>query len=141
MSQENVELVYRILDAFNRRDLGTFLGLIDPEVEFTTRVVRVEGEPHYHGHDGIRDWWQDLLATFPDFSIEAIEVRDLGENTLINAHIRGHGGDSDAPFEQRIWQANGWRNGKLVWWHTFDNEAEALPRLRPRPLNPPGFEE
>ena len=121
-----MERAHRAFDAFNRRHLGAFLGLIDPEVDFTTRVVQVEGDPHYHGHDGIREWWQDLLAIFPDFSIEAIEVRDLGENTLINAHIRGHGGDSDAPFEQKIWQATEWRNGKVVRWQTFDNEADAL---------------
>jgi hypothetical protein len=35
MSQENVERAYRAVDAFNRRDLGSYLALIDPEVEFT----------------------------------------------------------------------------------------------------------
>ncbi len=35
MSQENVELVYRVIDAFNRRDLGAYLVLMDPDVEFT----------------------------------------------------------------------------------------------------------
>ena len=28
MSQENVELVYRFIDAFNRRDLDSFLALL-----------------------------------------------------------------------------------------------------------------
>ena len=88
--------------------------------------LQVAGDPHYHGHEGIREWWQDQLAVFPDFNIEAIEVLDLGEHTIIGARIRGRGGDSDAPFEQGIWQANEWRNGKLVWWQTFDTEADAL---------------
>src|SRR6185295_11609006 len=35
MSRENVDLSYRVIDAFNRRDLGAYLALIDPEVEFT----------------------------------------------------------------------------------------------------------
>ena len=45
MSQENVELVHRAYDAFNRRDLDAFLGFIDPEVDFTSRVVQVAGAP------------------------------------------------------------------------------------------------
>jgi hypothetical protein len=34
MSQENVELHYQVIDAFNRRDLGAYLALMDSEVEF-----------------------------------------------------------------------------------------------------------
>jgi hypothetical protein len=47
MSQENVERVYRAMDAFNRRDLDAFLALADPSVEFTPYVVGLEGS--YHG--------------------------------------------------------------------------------------------
>lgn len=49
MSQENVERAYRGYDAFNRRDLDTFLEFIDPEVEFTTRFLLMEGESEYRG--------------------------------------------------------------------------------------------
>jgi hypothetical protein len=43
MSQENVERLYRAYDAFNRRDLDAYLGLIDPEVELTPRIMELEG--------------------------------------------------------------------------------------------------
>jgi hypothetical protein len=33
MSQENVDLHHRVMDAFNRRDPGAYLALTDPEVE------------------------------------------------------------------------------------------------------------
>ena len=42
-------------------------------------------EGRYHGHDGIRRWWENLLDTFPDFTIEVIEVRDLGNLTIATA--------------------------------------------------------
>jgi ketosteroid isomerase-like protein len=38
MSQENVELVWRVFDAFNRRDLGTSLALTDEDVEGIPRA-------------------------------------------------------------------------------------------------------
>jgi ketosteroid isomerase-like protein len=125
MSRQNVERAYRAIDAFNRRDLDTFLGFMDPEVEFTTRFIELEGDPCYRGHDGIRKWWEDLLAFVPDFNLEVLDVRDLGDRTIGTVHVRGHGVDSDAPFEQRVWQAGEWRNGRLVWWQTFGSGAEA----------------
>jgi ketosteroid isomerase-like protein len=45
MSQENVDAARRVYDAFSQRDLDAFLGLMDAEVEFTTRFVQLEGAP------------------------------------------------------------------------------------------------
>ena len=42
-----MERIRRAFDAFNRRDLDAFLALIDPEVEFTTRYMEMEGDPYY----------------------------------------------------------------------------------------------
>jgi ketosteroid isomerase-like protein len=126
MSQENVERAYRGYDAFNRRDLDSFLGLMDPEVEFTTRFSKMEGAPQYRGHDGIREWWNDLVGIFPDLSFEVLEVRDLGDLLIAALHTRGHGVDSDTPFEETVWGAGEWRDGKVVWWQTFGSEGEAL---------------
>ena len=93
---------------------------------FTTRFGKMEGKPHYSGHDGIREWWEDLLGVFPDLSFDVVEVRDLGEPMIAALHLRGHGLGSDAPFEERVWTAGEWRDGKLVWWQMFGSEAEAL---------------
>jgi hypothetical protein len=54
MSEENVELVHRLADAFNQHDLDAFLGLIDPQAEFVSRIVELEGGEPYRGHDGMR---------------------------------------------------------------------------------------
>ena len=43
MSQENVERGLHAFEAFNRRDLDAFLGFMDPEGEFTTRFLQLEG--------------------------------------------------------------------------------------------------
>ena len=49
----------------------------------------------------------------------------MGEWTLLAARVSGHGADSDAPFEQAIWQAAQRRDAKIVSWATFDTQAEA----------------
>jgi ketosteroid isomerase-like protein len=124
MSQENAELAYRVYEAFSRRDLDAFLELMDDEVEAIPILVVVEGG--YHGHAGIRRWWENLLDVFPDYTLEVVEVRDLGEFTLGKSFARGHGRGSDTPFEETIWLLAGWRREKVVRWEVFRSEAEAL---------------
>jgi ketosteroid isomerase-like protein len=125
MSEENVERAHRAFDAFNRRDLDAFLDLMDPEVETVTDLASVEGRP-YRGHDGVRDWWRDLFAVFPDFHIEILEARDRGHFVIAHARRHGHGLDSGAPVEETVWQASEWRHGRVLWWQIFASEAEAL---------------
>jgi ketosteroid isomerase-like protein len=126
MSQENVELVYQFIDAFNRRDVESFLALCDTEVEYFSHVVELEGGGPYRGHDGIRRWWASLLAISPDFRVDIEEVRDLGDITLTRWRAHGHGAGSDVPMEQTQWAVGEWRHGKAVWGRVVLSEAEAL---------------
>ena len=126
MSQENVELFYRAIDAFNRRDLGAYLALMDPEVEFTPYEVSVQGGEPYRGHAGVRSWWEESFAVFPDLRAELYEVRDLGDRTFTHGRIRGQGAGSGASIERALWVAAEWRENMAVWWHTFESEAETL---------------
>jgi ketosteroid isomerase-like protein len=124
MSQGNAELTYRAFDAFNRRDLEASLALTDDDMEAVPRAARMEGS--YHGRDGVRRWWDDLLAVIPDFTIEVGDVRDVGDLTLTALNMRGHGAGSDVPLDETVWYVGRWRRGKCVWWRTFDTHAEAL---------------
>jgi len=64
MSQENVELLERAYDAFNRQELDEFLTFLDPNVKFEAATGVVEGS-FPDGHDGIREWWRDLFSVYP----------------------------------------------------------------------------
>jgi ketosteroid isomerase-like protein len=124
MSRENVELARRAYDAFNQRDWDAFLALMDDEVDAESRLVAIEGG--YHGHDGLRRWWNDFLGIFRDYTIEAEELRDLGDVTLTRFRARAHGVASDTPLVDPVWHLIRWRNGKCIWWRACSTEAEAL---------------
>jgi ketosteroid isomerase-like protein len=124
MSQENVELVYRAMDAFNRRDLDASLALMDDDVEVASRIVAIEGG--LRGHDGFRHWWQNWLDTWPDYKVEVIEVRDGADVTLAAFRAVGHGAGSELPLQDTAWQVCRWRAGKCVAWRIFTNRAEAF---------------
>ena len=62
MSQENVEAFTRGLEAGNRGDVETLLGVLDPEVAWHSALHALLGgeATAYRGHDGVREMLQDL---------------------------------------------------------------------------------
>ena len=116
MSQENAELAHRAFDTFNRRDLGAFLALMDPDVELKARFMEVEGDTNFRGASGVRDWWEALLAIFPDLRVEVLEVRDFGDRVIVAARVHGHGLDSGVPIDEKLWMAGRVRDGRVTWW-------------------------
>ena len=124
MSQENVKLAGEAYDAFNRRELDSLLGLMDPDVDLVPQLAAVEGE--YHGHDGIRRWWQALLDAWPDYKAEVVELRDLGPATIAKVRIGGHAADSGIPVTETSWHVWRWRRKRAIWFAVFPTEADAL---------------
>ena len=124
MSQENVDLTREAYAAFNRHDWDAFVAFVDEDVEVESRLVAMEGG--YHGHGGLRQWWDAILGAMPDYTAEIEELRDLGDVTL--AHTRGlaHGAASATPVIDQFWHALKWRNRRIVWWRNCSTEAEAL---------------
>jgi ketosteroid isomerase-like protein len=130
MSQENVEMTRRAFQAFNNRDLDALLARLDDNVEAFPLLATVEGG--YHGHDGIRRYWANVLEAFPDSKAEVVEVRDFGDLTLAVLHLRGRGAESDTPFVTAAWHVSRFRHGKCIGWRVYTNESEALEAVGPR---------
>jgi hypothetical protein len=124
MSLENLDLARAMADAFNQRDWTAFVALADDEIDVESRLVVMEGA--FHGHEGLRRWWDAFLGAFPDYTLEIDELRDHGDVTL--AHLRGwgHGAGSSTPLVDPVWQPLRWRDGKCVWWRNCSTEEEAL---------------
>jgi ketosteroid isomerase-like protein len=84
MSQENVEVVQRLIDGFNRRDddWRSVLAELDLAVEVDDRDISLDTE-RFRGHDGVREWlaiWSDAWGSW---RIEEVEARPVGETRVI----------------------------------------------------------
>ena len=88
--------------------------------------VAMEGESSYRGHDGVRRWWKNLLDVFPDWNIEVLEVRDLGDVTVADLRVRGHGAGSGAPSNRRSGRWPGGGAGSASGGASSSTRAEAL---------------
>jgi ketosteroid isomerase-like protein len=91
--------------AFNRRDLDAILALMHDSIEIEPRFGALEGD--YRGHEGLRRWWSNLLASLPDYTAEVEEVRDLGHMT---SHASGVG-DMALSATRPSWRPGGSRAG------------------------------
>ena len=108
----------------NRRDWDACVSLADEQIEVESRQVAVDGG--YHGHDGLRQWWDSFLGAFPDYIAEVVGVRDLGDVTLSRVEGFGHGAASGIPMADPVWMPTRWRDGRCLWWRICATEAEAL---------------
>ena len=124
MTQSDIEVVCGSHDAFRRRDLGGFVEYMDPEIEFTSLVLEVEGT--YRGHDGIRSWWNDILEVFPDWQPQVEDARQVGERVLLKVRAEGAGTGSGIDVDRAIWQVAEVRDGRITAWRFFRTEDEAL---------------
>lgn len=124
MSQENVDAVRSTFEAFQRRDLNAFLGCFDPEVEYRSLVLEVEGV--YRGHEGIRRWWEGVLTVFPDWSPRIEDSRELGGRVLSRVRAEGPGTGSGISHDRDIWHLAEVRDGRLRWSAFFRTEDEAV---------------
>jgi hypothetical protein len=60
MSERNVELYRRLLEAFNARNIEAIIAYVDPSIEFHSTFAAV-GAAVYHRHDGMRSHDPDLF--------------------------------------------------------------------------------
>lgn len=112
--------------AIDRRDLAGFLSIVHTEVEFRSLVAEAEGRV-YHGHAGVREWWERVAEALGGlrFESEAISLHGTGAyaKILVTANVSG------VEVPQTMWQAFRLRDGKPIWWATYRSEAEARAAL------------
>jgi hypothetical protein len=113
-----------VFAAVNQRDWHALLALADDDVTSESRLASIEGG--YHGHSGMRRWWENLLDTFPDYTVVIVQMRDHEDVTLVHLRATGHSASSRTPLIDDFWHAARWRDGKLVWWRGCATESEAL---------------
>jgi ketosteroid isomerase-like protein len=125
MSQEDVEIVRRMHDAYARGDLQVTLACFDPELELSTAPSE-PGTSTYRGIEGLREATTKWVGTWDDFHIDVEELTDLGEHVLARLHERGRGRGSGVEVERELFQLFTIRGDKIVRLRMFDTSGEAL---------------
>jgi len=125
MSQENVEIVRRMHDAYARGDVQISLACFHPEIELSTAPSE-PGASTYHGLDGVRQATTNWVGTWDDFHIDVEELTDLGEQVLARLRERGRGKGSGVQVERELFQLFTIRGDRIVRLRMYDTRPEAL---------------
>ncbi len=128
MSQENVEIVRRVSDAYNRRDVGAMLDELHPEIEWHPwlQLQLGGGATVYRGHQGVQRGIRELEEAFSEIQAEQSEIRDLGERVVAIGHHRGRGKESGAITESPLAWIVEFKSGKVIRVREYLDPKEAL---------------
>lgn len=127
MSQENVDVIRRSIDAFNLGDVEQMLALADPALEWRPAFgAATGGATTYRGHGEFREYWLGTQEIWDHFHFAPERFIDDDETVVVvgrgSGRAKGSGVEIDQPFAM-LWRLRG---GKAVFGQTFTGHAEAL---------------
>jgi ketosteroid isomerase-like protein len=126
MSQENVEVVQHMIDAFNRGDVAAVISAFDESCEvFEPPEMPDTPTVGFRGHDGVRDWMTNIREVM-GVQFEPRTFTDSGDAVLSELTGRGLGQASEAPVEWTTFAVLHMRAGKIVRAEAFLGRGEAL---------------
>ena len=118
-------VVQAAFEAYFRGDESGMLELLDPELVVTQFPEQVDARP-YHGHEGAREVMLAWTGTWDDYSIEVVDMREIGEHVLVSARQSGRGKGSGVEMRGEAHFVFTLRAGKITRWQMFLTKAEAL---------------
>ena len=124
MSEENVELVRSMYEAFNRRDWDSAFSLAVPEFEFTLKRGPSAGS--HRGREEVQRVIEDQASAFDLWIIEPEEFFERGDVVVAFVKFRLQPKGSAAEFEIRIGALWTIRDGKLLSAEGFPEREKAL---------------
>ena len=126
MSQENVEIVRRGIEAWNRRDLTTWLALFSSDAEIDWSRARGPLKGVYRGPGEIETLWNEFFFTFEEAQIETTHgFTDAGSEVVVSntSHFRGREGIEVSASSTWVFTVE---NGQITCLRLFHERAEAL---------------
>jgi ketosteroid isomerase-like protein len=133
MSNENVELVGRLLEAFNRADYASCLTFLDSAVEWQGAQDLPEADV-LHGHAEMNTAWEAWLAAWAYYRYEVDEITEVAPGQVVVtgrefARGRESGAEIKARLSSGLYEV---RQGKIVRFRRYEERSAAVAAGRRR---------
>jgi ketosteroid isomerase-like protein len=115
MESENVQILRRLEQLFNSRDLDSYLELFDPAVEWHASPEDPDASVH-RGREAVRAFVEGWIDAFGDLQTHMEEVSESGDRITTVIRFTGSGSGSAMPLRERvgfIWTLRGGRVTKV----------------------------
>jgi steroid delta-isomerase-like uncharacterized protein len=122
---DNVEVVRRFYEAFNRRDADAAVRLVAPDFSFRSEFGALSGR-RYEGPAGFRQYFRDMDETWSAFRVELDETVTAGDAVIASYREHGIGRGSGVEIEARgcdVWRL---RDGLVVRLDNYAAKEQAM---------------
>jgi hypothetical protein len=118
------DLVRQWARAVNDRDPETLVALSDPDISLNPMQIEVSG--HYKGHDGLRQWVDDLVASELGHRVEFRGIRTLPDGRVALFGEVFIGDKSISPYSLLVTL----RDGKVAATRSYLSDEDTLRQLK-----------
>ena len=127
MSQENVELVTRVDDLWNRGDIDAVMEMFDPEVVWHG-YTHLPDSGRRDGVDAVRAWVTDCAGAWGEIEVSIERLVEVGDDAVLAlVRMSGRGRDSGVPvtsgLDGHLWTI---RAGKVAAVRMYQGGQAAL---------------
>jgi ketosteroid isomerase-like protein len=126
MAHEDIEVVQRLVDAFNSGDIDGILALTHPDFEVEV-PPELSAEPDvYIGHAGMRRYWESFHDALDEVRFDLEEYWELDGAVVVALRVSAKGRRTAIAIEQRnagVWRT---RDRKALQANIFASLADAL---------------
>jgi ketosteroid isomerase-like protein len=134
MSEENVEIVRKALNAFNAYVRGELSSeevaeLGDPQFEFRWHDERTMPDlpQELRGAEAFIEFWELLASAWDDLTLEALEIIDAPHDRVLTlTRQSGRGRESGVPVDVHSFHLWTIREGKISALELFRHRADGL---------------
>jgi ketosteroid isomerase-like protein len=125
MSQENVEVVRQVLEAFNRGDWDAVFRDLHPDFELTT-PTRGFDAGIFRGREEGQGYWEDFFEPYEAVTVEPMEFFESGDQIVAFVKTRLRPKGSSAQVEVQAGHLWTFRDGTAVSLRLFPEREKAL---------------
>jgi ketosteroid isomerase-like protein len=129
MASAHETTVRQVYEAANRRDMDAILAGTHEAVEVRPVLGVNLGANVYRGHEGIRQWTEDLWGDWESFDVTVGELTERGDWLLYEVGIVGRGRASGADIDAELFHLAAMRDGLIVRIEAFTERAAAVRAL------------
>ena len=126
MSQENVEIARRSVEAFVAGDWSAISEVIDPEVEWIETPGLGPDAATYRGVEEAREAMGSWTGMWTEYAFEVREYLDAGDQVVVLGHESGRGRGTGVSVERELGQVHSIEGSKVKRVRLYGSWAEAL---------------
>lgn len=125
MSQENVEVVKRLYEIWQREGFCVVRDLMDPGIEYVNPAYAVEPGTR-RGYEGFARAVQSMNSIYPARRLSPVKFYDAGSKVAVRVRVVARGAGSDVEVDSERGYVFDLRDGKVIRYAWFNDPGEAL---------------